>query len=454
MLWSLSQIFSIFVVNSIVMPAPTLSFIPSFNLVGSANTFSAIDTTDYTGYVLATLTGCFELTSPSGIVFHNPADFSHGGCDIDLDSSNIEQQIVNLPINPSTGTVENGLYTMKYTVYNSDDDVYYVSTLTFTVNYTSPTVEISQTVDCVTPLFTSTDTTDYVVSGVTPTITRTHVINYPYSSGTTPVAPPVTGGGSILSTGAFYNGTQTSGIVSDLEYNFGGLIISDNVQGEAEIVVNCTSICAIYCCLKAEYLRLKTLMASNYAKYLSERQVFSEAVSLMEMAQFAQTCGKYDDVSGYLAQIQSLLSCTNDCSCTDGEPTQVTGIGVGITTTPQTLSYSYATDSGEGVGYAGVVSSSPHVLAGIIFEGTLYHGVDVSSYDVAYSHQGGTVDFEVYDVTNGVVLASYTLAPAGFAIKRLDINNIASSSRSYIRFQIKNKADGSKFALYAVSIQL
>lgn len=437
------------------MPSPTLSFTPTFNLTGAVKVFSAVDTTNYTGYTIADFTGCFKLTSPSGIVFHNNTDFSNAGCDIDISSNLTEQQLVNLPIDSSTGLPENGVYTMKYTVYNSADAVYYTVENTYTLNYSSPVVEISQVANCVTPLFTSTDTTNYVVSGVTPIIERSHVVNYPYSSGSTPVAPAVTGIGAILTTGVFYNGTQTSGIQSNLEYNFGGLIVLDYVEGEKEIVVNCTSICAIYCCLKAENIRLVALKASNYSKYLIERQVFAEAVSLMEMAQFAQDCGKYDDVSGYLAQIQALLACNNDCSCTDGEPTQVTGIGVGITTTPQTLSYSYATLEGPGLSYDTVVGSTPYVMAYTIFEGTTYHGAQVSSYDILYTLASGSLTFEVYDVTNGVVLASYhLLSSPSPTIKQLSYVATAPVNRSVIAFQIKNQpVSKNPFVLYGVSIQ-
>jgi hypothetical protein len=69
------------------------------------------------------------------------------------------------------------------------------------------------------------------------------------------------------------------------------------------------------------------------------QEIFAQVMGLVELATLAYSCGKANDVSGYVAQIQALADCTDDCSCQDGAPNPVTGLGgagsgVNITVAP------------------------------------------------------------------------------------------------------------------------
>jgi len=305
----------------------TISFTTKFDLSVSPKIFVFEDTADYVGQgiALVNVNGCFNITSPSGIVIYNNTDFSNGGCDIRNSVDRINQTSIQLPLG-TDGYPEAGTYTILYTVYDNNLLVYSTVTNTYTYDYTSPTVTISQTVDCVSPLFTSTDTTDYDFDGITPTITRNHDVNFPVGSG---LAPETTASATAtFGSGEFANGTQTTEITTILEYTFDdGLVVRDSVTAVQEILVDCTYICAIYCCIRSLEQQMLTAQTTNTVRYNELKALFSQVMGLVGLAKLAIECGKSTDVSGYMDLIKTLANCTDDCSCTGDEPTLVVGIG-------------------------------------------------------------------------------------------------------------------------------
>ncbi len=301
----------------------TISFNTTFDLTTSPNpTITFTDTTNWAGQgiALADVNGCFNIVAPSGVTIYNNTDFTNGGCDINMVNSLDSQQTISF-------TPEAGVYTITYTVYDSNLLVYSTKINTYDYQYESPEVEIEQEVDCITPLFTSNDITEYDVDGVTPTKTEVHTIYYP--NGSAGQGSPVVGAGVTLSTGTFYNGTQTTTILSDLEYTFSdGLTVIDQIEGSKEILVDCTYICAIYCCLRAAEQRMENNRGVNQVKFNLYKDEFEQIMALVQLSKLAIECGKDDDVNGYLTQIKSIANCTDDCSCGD-TPSLVTGIGGG-----------------------------------------------------------------------------------------------------------------------------
>jgi len=306
----------------------TISFTPTFDLTQSNPAFSALDTTNWAGQGIATadVNGCFNIVSPSGVVVYNNTDYTNANCDIRTALSLTSQQSIALPLTAAS-LVEPGDYIITYTQYNSALSVYYTQVATYTYEYISPEVCISQVIDCISPQFTSTDITEYVVDGVTPTKTLTHTIYYP--NGSVGQGSPLVGSAAVLSTGVFYNGTQTSEIEADLSYTFtDGLIVLDNISASKDIKVNCEYICSIYCCIRAlEQQLINTPITVNKNLYAQLSDTFQTVMSFVGLAQVAINCGKSDDVNCYLEKIMELTNCTSDCSCSGDEPSRVSGLG-------------------------------------------------------------------------------------------------------------------------------
>jgi hypothetical protein len=306
----------------------TITFSTTFNLTLGPKQFIFEDTADYVGQgiLLASVNGCFKITSPSGIVIYNNTDFSNGGCDIQNGSSRLNQFDIALPLGLD-GLPESGAYSIVYTVYDSVALAFYTVTNTYTYSYVRPIVCISQTVDCVSPLFVSTDITEYIIEGITPTIVRVHTLTFPVGSGLT----MVTTSGATITEGKdeFANGTQTTQITSGLTYVFpDALTVIDSITGVKEIVVDCTYICAIYCGLRSIEQQMDAArLCGSVSEYNRLQSLFTLLMALVGLTQQAIICGEPNDVSGYLALIMKLGNFSTDCKCNDGTPGLVSGLG-------------------------------------------------------------------------------------------------------------------------------
>jgi hypothetical protein len=305
----------------------TISFKTTFNLSLTPKQFIFEDLSDYAGQGIAEadVNGCIsEIIPPSGIPYYTNADFSDLGCDIQVAVDRVSK--IAIPLPQTAGVVEPGEYTIKYKVYNKDAEEYYEITNTYTYSYERKTITITQDADCLSPRFTSTDTTDYSIAGATLTLIRQHVINFPFGSAGESL--PISGPLATYSTSVFYNGTQTTEIGSSVLYVFeDGLEVADYLTGVKEILVACEDTCAIMCCIKANENKLSDLYISNRSEYNLLLPKFNLAVSYLVLIVRSQACGLSADMAGYLTKIKTLLGCTDDC-CTEGDtPTQVIGLG-------------------------------------------------------------------------------------------------------------------------------
>lgn len=297
---------------------PTVSFTTKFNLVPATPAFVLTDTSDYVGQgiALANVNGSFVITAPSGTIIHNNTTYTNGGCDIRNSAARTNQTAINLPLG-ADGMPEEGDYTLVYTVADvTGAVVYYTDTNVYTYEYVRPVVAIDQEVNCNTPLFTSTDITEYTVEGIIPTITRTHTITFPVGSG---LSPEVSTALEIeLGSEEFANGTQTTTIASVLLYTFAdGLLVSDSIVGYKEILVTCSDTCLIYCCLKSAYNNMVLYRTTNVALYPKALSIFTQAMSISALIDKANTCGESEDISAYISELQTITNCSTDCSCTD-----------------------------------------------------------------------------------------------------------------------------------------
>lgn len=302
----------------------TISFTTKFNL--TTNLLTATDTSDWAGQGIATadVNGCLRVIAPSGTIIYNNTDFSNANCDIWIDNSLDSQQTISLPL---VGLlVESGIYSILYSVYDTNTSETYTVTNTYDYEYVAPTICIENTADCISPLFTSVDATDYDVAGITPAITRSHKLYYP--PGNVDGATFLSSASATITTGTFYQGSQTTVISTSATWVFSdGLTVVDLLEGSLAEEVDCTFICSIYCCIRAYETQMLNFKGVNNIKYLEYSAVFSQIMAFAGLATLAIQCGKPDDVNGYLAQIQSLSNCTADCSCSGTTPSRVTGLG-------------------------------------------------------------------------------------------------------------------------------
>lgn len=405
------------------MPA-TISFTTEFDLTSTPKKFNFEDTSDYVGQgiALADVNGSFKITSPSGIVIYNNLSYTNAGCDIQNSVARTNQSTINLPLD-ADGNVEQGVYTILYTVYDVKVE-YYTVTNTYTVDYATPTLKIQQTVDCVTPLFTSKDATSYVVNGITPTITGTHTLTFPVGSGLTADTAAITGTGSTITEGKeeFANGTQTTTIESEMTYVFAdGLTIVDSLTGFQEFKVDCTFICSIYCCLSELETRIANAAGVNQTEYNRLVTISGHIAFLQGLAQLAISCGKPDDVDAYLAEMQRILECNNNCGCSGDDPALVTGIGgTGNTVVVDSISSSIivtSTIAGSTTTYH--LTVNPTVTATIA---ALYNTALTSGTYVTATPSGIIGGIQTYTLT-GVV----TLIAAGYGIEVTDSGVVAGT---------------------------
>jgi hypothetical protein len=334
------------------MALSSTNFNVDVNLVNG--TFIIEDVTDYAAQSVDpnNITGIVEISGPTGELFYTPPNPP----DIDL-SVNAQSGPIAIEM-LANGDYEQGLYTFTYTATDSSNPGSPVSlTKTFELCHKSPEAVIEVEADCVLPLLSSTDSTDYTVGGITPSsITRSHALNFPVGTNT----DPYTATTQKLTSDTFYTGTQTITITTDLIYDYpDGFYVIDRVEGRKEINVKCdNTICDLYCCLIAMYDRFRDAQGNNrtLAKELEEKWLRAEG--LRNRIYDSYRCNKSEDVSRLVEEILKLGNCQPGCGCSDdSKPTLITAIGstaadptVNITTFTGGTSSATATASNVGGG--------------------------------------------------------------------------------------------------------
>lgn len=314
------------------MALTTVDFKTTFQLDQDPKTFEFVDQSDVVsqGVALADATSVFKITDPLSNVIYNNTD--HGNPDIAHDVSLINSITILLPLDGS-GNVLQGEYTIDCEVQDAGGAPDKVSVQKkFTLAYSSPTIDLQLTADCLQPLLSSQDNTAYRVSGVDPDITRDHKILYPPSTG----QADLVGVGPLLETNILFTvkGStlqHTSTLTSDLIYDFGNdFFVTDSISGEDPNDVACDAqLCDIYCCVRAEYNRHTSNLNVNASEANTHLANFIQMTSLMEQIEVAQSCGKGEDISEYVDRILKLGNCEAGCDCDDGTPQLVVGLGGG-----------------------------------------------------------------------------------------------------------------------------
>lgn len=310
-----------------------ISFSSIFNLAQTTKQFHFTDTSDYDGQGLGLndMFGAFRIIAPSGNTIYNKGVPSTSNFDIRNATSRNSVGTISIPI--SSGIPEQGLYTIIYTVWDDASSVYYTVTETFNFIYASPTLTINGTVAVYTPspLITLQDTTVYQVNSIDPSISRVATISYEamFVNGVLTTPTPTVGSTNITTSNYFFSPTtEFLSVASNLTYVYAGtgtntgFTVLDYVYGGQSLKVDATSYCGTVCGLNEMSVRH---LANPQDAVLAND--FSLAMAYWTLIQANQTCGKPDNISGWIKDIQSLGSFDSSCNCCSDEFTQVVGLG-------------------------------------------------------------------------------------------------------------------------------
>jgi len=314
------------------MALTTVDYNSYFNYKLSQKQISFTDKTDFVqqGTLAANVKVLVKVAAPVSGTFYNNTNvgFPDIDCGVSLDSI----IPINLPLDGGTDLPEQGEYTIELTYIDSVNVITVVDKRTFILNYESPVVDLTMTVDCITPLLKSVDTTSYTKNLTEPTISRVMEINYPLSMN----IAPVTGVANSLSTNEIYVVTgqaveYSSRLTSNLTYLFDvgrSMYVIDEILGSEFIPVTCDGdLCNIYCAIRFQYQRWQDAKNINTVKANLELAKFEQITSIAEMVGTALKCGKGVHVGEYVAEILKIADADGGCSCDDGTPQLVTGLG-------------------------------------------------------------------------------------------------------------------------------
>ena len=314
------------------MALTTVDYNSYFNYKLATKQITFTDKTDFAaqGTVAANVTVVAKVTAPvSGVIYNNT---NHAIPDIDCGTSLDSLIVIPLPLDASN-IPEQGVYEVELTYQDLIVPSTVIETRTFNLNYTSPTVDLTMEVDCVTPVLTATDSTSYTQNTIDPTITRAMEINYPLSLN----LPSITGTANVLTTRNFYviadqTVEHSSSLVSNLSYLFdiaNSMYVIDEVSGSKFIEVACDGdLCDIYCCIRSQYMKWQDAKGINNVRAAAELAKFKQITSIAEMVAIALKCSKSSHISEYVAEILKIAECDSGCGCADGEPQLVTGLSI------------------------------------------------------------------------------------------------------------------------------
>jgi hypothetical protein len=288
--------------------------------------------------------------------------------------------------------------------------------------------------DCLTPLLTSEDKTNYVVDGITPTIVRDHKLHYPVGSGT-----DTYNGGNLkyLPTQIFYTKTHSAELSTNLTYEYpDSFFIIDRVKGAQEIDVKCdNTICDMYCCLIGMYYKFRDAQKNNrtLAKELETKWIRAEA--LRNRVFDAYQCNKAEDVSELVDEILKLGDCQPGCGCdADGDtPTLITSI-TSDPFTPLVTELVQQIGGSGGSGGSGEVNSGENLGAGkTVFAGKPAEDLQFKSFIAGGGIQLSETATEITITatpTSGGGTSGTTVVLAGSGISVTDTTSGTTTSYS------------------------
>lgn len=286
-------------------------------------------------------------------VYQNPAyDGTPDYADPDLLGTGLTtwlNPLIDIPTNSNTSSTL-GIVTGQYTVTVLQRDNTQVVTDLFTQSFTKsydyvrPVQSVNVDIDIFTPLLTLTDETNYTVtdpqsgSPLSPTnFSWNWKLFYPSVLELSPLTSTAIG----LQTDVFYEGPHEWSLsagtaVQGLRYDYTTsdatcvFRVIDYIVSTGDFKVDASSLCDLYCCLKAVESRYYSVFQGNETASVvaDAMNTFQTCMAYNALINQAVKCGSYDDVEGYIEKIRFIAKCADDCGCgEDGFPRQITGIG-------------------------------------------------------------------------------------------------------------------------------
>ena len=282
---------------------------------------------------------------------------------------------ISVPLDASNKIIE-GTYAFTYQV--SDDlgvTSTVVTTVTYDIQYDKVTGAITSSVDLNprSPSLTIVDATNYMVEAITPTNDRTLTLFYPPNSSL---------GGSTSTTAAsltvnqFNEGNQSATLTNTVTYDYStkvsvlaattaasqvltlNIIDSITANRNSILVESITSICSIYCCVKAFTVQLQQATSTQRNML---RQKAGEVALYLEMIGDAYACSKEEDINTYVKELKDLIGCDDNCGCTDNI-TPVVIEAIGLSGMPVNNAFVYAVSN--------VATYTEPLLIGLTYETT------------------------------------------------------------------------------------
>ena len=296
-------------------------------------------------------------------------------------------------------------------------------------DYTVTSVAYNQVLD--TTIVGVASVVDGTADGVL--VTRKSEIFYPQVLGLNPLV----GYSKKLQTSVFYTNTHEFKYETKSFYDLtDGVSIVDSNTDNQELDIQCdVRLCEIFCCINAkfnEYLTYKNNNNKTLATYALDQYIV--ATSHLAALRTAFECGKSQAVTDLTDQIKEVTKCNGDCSCEDGSPVLVTGLGGGTNTVVQSSGNGITVSSitaGDTTTYT--LSLSQAILDDIAAGAATSSVVGGSGITVTSNSVGDNTEYTVGLTTPQVVpvemmsfnvtISNIAVGSATFAISDLVIQN-------------------------------
>lgn len=280
----------------------------------SAGDFIFTDVNPYgaEGIALADVEGIITVTAPDGTVWHQGV---YTAPDI-VPNVSLTNTTIVIPTDAS-GDIQVGTYTIVYEITVSGAVQPGVYSKSYTIEYcdNQPVLEFDLEVDCLCGVITGTDATQYTTTDGTWTVnTRTLTLRNAsvFASPQTTTSSTST----VVVNSNIYLGTWTWGMEVKVELVTATHTCLVTLAKQSTFEVACGDVCNVYCCLKALNTRYTNAKNAGDTYHANEYGVqLSRVSALLNMMQLAVDCGKNADANNLIAEIKTILNCTDDCGC-------------------------------------------------------------------------------------------------------------------------------------------
>lgn len=310
----------------------------NFDLIFDFTTNNLVvrSTTDYSSYNVypdsSFLVFVLNIKSPDGTDIYSkdpllmPPDYNEG----------IGQAEIVQIAKYEDGSLQKGSYIVDLYVIGGGHTFTKKKNFTF-IGYDAPDLNLEIKYDCITPLLTLKDKTDYKLSKYSDVEPSTIVWDHTFDSPINEVYAT-----KDVEIDTFYSGNQVTSSVVDITYHVGDdLYFIDSINKDLEVKIVCIQdLCQVYSIVDS--LHKKYINAQSLSRDTEKvRQEWVLAVALMTMIKDALICGNTERLS-YLHSELIRLSGNCGCGCEEEEGVLITGYSL---VENNTVTVAYASDN-------------------------------------------------------------------------------------------------------------